>query len=159
MLYFLGGAGLFALLFFLSHLLGRDLHPCLCISGCFMPSWVGEARRDTMLPSILVWTTFTETKLHQLPSQVLAFLLVVPSWEDSCDWEISWCVFGPADVNSRILFVEFTCLLFARTTDTWFRIPALLAGGLPTAFGRVERFRNPTNSKDHAKDLSIINRN
>ena len=27
----------------------------LCISGSSMPSWVGEARRDTMLPSILVY--------------------------------------------------------------------------------------------------------
>ncbi len=30
----------------------------LCISGCCMPSWVGEAMRDTMLPSILVFLLF-----------------------------------------------------------------------------------------------------
>ena len=52
---FIFGNFFFSKLFFTQFSFSPDFH-FLHISGCSMPEWVGEARHDTMLPSILVYT-------------------------------------------------------------------------------------------------------
>ncbi len=70
----------------------------LYISGCFMPSWVGEARCHTMLPSILVWypelpmyfpTGGTESRKRQNHSNSVLKTRFTEAWANWSSFKIA----------------------------------------------------------------------